>query len=279
MAMMLAGMYVNVRGQMLEGRSRQLKSKELAVKAVIYGQEVMEEEDDMGEMDDEKALLAIENNKQMADWQKQMRRIKRVCGQDVYERVLFDAALARNLASFSVIGDPVNYMKPFVDGNYKEVARHWGGGYPRVLPVVLLKTYKKPEGAEITNDESVARQRTKKSPEKSRNSPKKHYNSTYNDHPPPATYQDPSGKSRRVPSKAAAPKRDPMDSTDEELNYAPERSSPSKRSPEKSRRSPDRRKQSKPESDTIAPYTDNDGIDSVSDDSDYAADDNAFREL
>ena len=76
-----------------------------------------------------------------------MKKIRKKCGIDLYERILFDAALGRSLASFSVIGDPVNYMKKYVDLNYKQVAKNWDGGYPRVLPEVLLKTYQKPEGA------------------------------------------------------------------------------------------------------------------------------------
>jgi hypothetical protein len=76
-----------------------------------------------------------------------MKNIKNKCGMDIYERVLFDASLARNIASFSVIGDPVNYMKPFIDPNYNKLKGNWGGGYPRVLPEVLLKTYDTPDGA------------------------------------------------------------------------------------------------------------------------------------
>ena len=59
-----------------------------------------------------------------------MQAIRSSGGIDVYERVLFDAALARNLASFSVIGNPVNPMKHFVDLNYNEVKKNWGNGYP-----------------------------------------------------------------------------------------------------------------------------------------------------
>ena len=44
-------------------------------------------------------------------------------------------------------------MKHFVDLNYNEVKKNWGNGYPRVLPEVLLKTYEKPMGAKIVNQE------------------------------------------------------------------------------------------------------------------------------
>ena len=207
---------------------------------MIYGEDVMDEEDEMGEMDDEKALLALENNKQMADWIKQMKRIKRVCGQDVYERVLFDAALGRNLAAFSVIGDPVNHLKPFVDRNYTEVARHWGGGYPRVLPEVLLKTYVKPEGAPVEMPTQRRNVKSKMPKQKA---------------PGPAKY---SPKKKR--------QKDLYDnSSDEELP------------PPTQNYMADRFKARNHESDTVAPYTENE-IDDLSD-SDYRADDRALREL
>ena len=52
-----------------------------------------------------------------------------------------------------MIGNPVNPMKHFVDLNYNEVKKNWGNGYPRVLPEVLLKTYEKPMGAKIINQD------------------------------------------------------------------------------------------------------------------------------
>ena len=45
LAFIFLGFYINVRGQILGLRQRQLKSKELALKAVIYAEDIMEEEE------------------------------------------------------------------------------------------------------------------------------------------------------------------------------------------------------------------------------------------
>ena len=143
----LFGLIIYIRGMTLEHRNSDRESKELSVSAVIYGEEIMEEEDEIQNLpEDEKDAIALENNKQLVEWKQTMKKLRAKAGVDVYDRILFDAALARNLAAFSVIGNPVNPMKGFVDSNYGQISSSWGNGYPRVLPEVLLKTYTKPEG-------------------------------------------------------------------------------------------------------------------------------------
>lgn len=46
-AIMLTGMFVHIRGMMLENWARSLKSKELAVSSVIYRDDILKEEEEM----------------------------------------------------------------------------------------------------------------------------------------------------------------------------------------------------------------------------------------
>ena len=115
----LFGVFIVGRGMGLDRKKIDIPSKELHVKALIFGEEIMEEEDENSTLpEEEKDAIMIENNRQMNEWKKQMKKLRNNVGLENYERILFDAALARNMAAFNIIGDPVCPMKGYIDRNY-----------------------------------------------------------------------------------------------------------------------------------------------------------------
>lgn len=79
--------------------------------------------------------------------------IRKQCGLDVYERVLFDLALAGDKRAMNYTSNPCNYLRNICDDNYRKLKKDWGGGYPRPISEYVHQTWYEPE-TEYETDES-----------------------------------------------------------------------------------------------------------------------------